>query len=160
MTVTSISYVVPLESTPVIITVPSLIPIIFPFSIFAIDESSTVQVTLLKSRSSAAGNSVNLIFDFDHGFDRDLSMFQLLKEKGYVQGAGAYLYFKDHQEVKFAQKNFKDKLYENMELQEIFAEVTYECLTEMINKPRDIEQEKENTFNLASAIYNMNKRIA
>ena len=87
-------------------------------------------------------------------------MFQLLKEKGYVQGAGAYLYFKDHQEVKFAQKNFKDKLYENMELQEIFAEVTYECLTEMINKPRDIEQEKENTFNLASAIYNMNKRIA
>ena len=53
MTVTSISYVVPLESTPVIITVPSLIPIIFPFSIFAIDESSTVQVTLLKSRFSS-----------------------------------------------------------------------------------------------------------
>lgn len=120
-------------------------------------KGSIVELTLLKSRSSAAGNSVNLIFDFDHGFDRDLSMFQLLKEKGYVQGAGAYLYFKDHQEVKFAQKNFKDKLYENEELQQIFAEVTYECINEMINKPDERESERSKVFDLANAIYNMNK---
>lgn len=120
-------------------------------------KGSIVELTLLKSRSSAAGNSVNLIFDFDHGFDRDLSMFQLLKEKGYVQGAGAYLYFKDHQEVKFAQKSFKDKLYENEELQQIFAEVTYECINEMINKPDERESERSKVFDLANAIYNMNK---
>lgn len=118
-------------------------------------KGSIVEVTLLKSRSSAAGNSVNLIFDLDNGFDRDLSMFQLLKEKGYVKGAGAYLYFDKHDEIKFAQKNFKTKLQENENLQKIFSEVSYEVLMTLINKPVEHDQESKK-FDIASAIYNMN----
>lgn len=118
-------------------------------------KGSIVELTLLKSRSSAAGNSINIIFDLDRGFDRDLSMFQLLKERGYVKGAGAFLYFDGHDNIKFAQKNFKAKLQDNEELQEIFMKVSYEVLMTIINKP----EEKDNTtkkFDIASAIYNMN----
>lgn len=118
-------------------------------------KGSIVEVTLLKSRSSAAGNSINLIFDLDRGFDKDLSMFQLLKEQGYVKGAGAYLYFDGYDHIKFAQKNFKSKLLENAELQDIFTNVSYDVLMTLINKP--VEVEDNNTFNIASAIYNMNR---
>lgn len=119
---------------------------------------SIVEVTLLKSRSSAAGNSINLIFDLDRGFDRELSMFQLLKENGYVKGAGAYLYFDGHDEIKFAQKNFKKKLQESVELQRIFTEVSYDVLMTLINKP--VEKTNENVFDISSAIYNMNITMA
>lgn len=121
-------------------------------------KGSIVEVTLLKSRSSASGNSINLIFDLDKGFDRELSMFQLLKEQGYVAGAGAYLYFTGYDHIKFAQKNFKKKLQESPELQEIFTKVSYDVLMALINKP--VEEEKENTFDISSAIYNMNTQAA
>ena len=117
-------------------------------------KGSIVEATLLKSRTSAAGNSVNLIFDLDRGFDRELSMFQLLKEEGYVKGAGAYLYFKDHDEIKFAQKNFKSKLQSSPELQQIFSQVSYEVLMTLINDPT--KEEVTSGFDIASAIYNMN----
>lgn len=118
-------------------------------------KGSIVELTLLKSRSSAAGNSINLVFDLDRGFDRELSMFQLLKEKGYVKGAGAYLYFDGYNDIKFSQKNFKSKLQENEELQHIFTNVSYEVLMTLINKPIE-KEERETRFNISSAIYGMN----
>lgn len=120
---------------------------------------SIVELVLIKSRSSAAGNSINLIFDYNRGFDRDLSMFQLLKEEGYVNGAGAYLYLGDRNDIKFAQKNFKKKLQESEELQRVFTEVSYQALMTLINRP--IEKDESNSnFNIASAIYGMQKMVA
>ena len=121
-------------------------------------KGSIVELTLLKSRSSAAGNSINLVFDLDRGFDRELSMFQLLKEKGYVKGAGAYLYFDGYNDIKFSQKNFKSKLQENEELQHIFTNVSYEVLMTLINKPIE-KEERETRFNISSAIYGMNMAV-
>lgn len=116
---------------------------------------SIVELTLLKSRSSAVGRSINLIFDFDRGFDRELSMFQLLKEKGYVQGAGAYLYLAGYNDIKFSQKNFKNKLYENVELQQAFAKVSYEALMELINKPVEETDVVTDKFDLTKAVMGM-----
>lgn len=116
---------------------------------------SIVELTLLKSRSSAVGRSINLIFDFDRGFDRELSMFQLLKEKGYVQGAGAYLYLAGYNDIKFSQKNFKNKLYENVELQQAFAKVSYDALMELINKPVEETDVVTDKFDLTKAVMGM-----
>ena len=68
---------------------------------------SIVDISLLKSRTSNVGKSVPLIFDFKNGFDRDLSLLQLLKDMKKVNGAGAYLYFGDRSDKKFSHKNFK-----------------------------------------------------
>lgn len=122
-------------------------------------KGSIVELILLKSRSSASGNSVNLIFDLDKGFDKDLSMFQFLKERNYIKGAGAYLYFDGHDDIKFAQKNFKTKLQENELLQQYFTEASYEALMTIINKPEEINFETKK-FNIASAIYNMNRKAS
>lgn len=122
-------------------------------------KGSIVELILLKSRSSASGNSINLIFDLDKGFDKDLSMFQFLKERNYIKGAGAYLYFDGHDDIKFAQKNFKTKLQENELLQQYFTEASYEALMTIINKPEEINFETKK-FNIASAIYNMNRKAS
>lgn len=125
---------------------------------------SVVEAVLLKSRTSAAGRSVNLIFDYAHGFDRDLSLFYLIKECGLVNGAGAYLYFGDRSDIKFSQKQFKEKLQSNPDLQEAFAEAAKEALMTLINKPAEVDMEDtpkySTTANILSSMNNMVATIA
>lgn len=117
---------------------------------------SLVTLTLLKSRTSAAGNSITLVFDYARGFDKELSLFYTMKELGYVNGAGAYLYFGDRSDIKFAQKNFKQKLQENPELQEVFITEAYKALMTLINDPGE-DEEYSNKFNLTNALMNKMK---
>ena len=85
---------------------------------------------MIKSRTNRAGVSTNLVFNQDIGFDPDLSLYLMLKEQGMINGAGAYLYIGDHSDKKFAQKNFKSKLYEDPDFRNIFID---ECITVLHN---------------------------
>ena len=94
---------------------------------------SMVELTIVKSRTAAVGRSIPLVYTFDHGFDYNLSLFVLLKERGRVNGAGAYLYFGDRNDIKFAQKNFLSLLNTNEEFRSIFIKEVYDLLsTEII----------------------------
>lgn len=102
-----------------------------------------VSASLLKSRSNKANKSVNLVFTQEKGFDYDLSLLLLLKENKRLKGAGAYLSIGDCP-IKFSQKQFKDKLAANPELQQAFnievaeilktlvREVTYESVNKSV----------------------------
>ena len=114
-----------------------------------------VNITFCKSRTTASGNIVTLVFDYDNGFDRELSLFYMLKELGYINGAGAYLYIGDRSDIKFAQKNFKEKLNENPELQQVFLEECYKALMTLIND--DTKEEETGKFNVVEAMMNMMK---
>lgn len=97
---------------------------------------SLVDITIIKSRSSRAGNSTTMVFDQENGFDADLSLFVLLKNKGFVKGAGAYLYFGERDDMKFSQKAFKLKLSENTEFRAVFMEEAMKCLKSLVeDKP-------------------------
>lgn len=115
---------------------------------------SIVELTLIKSRTSAAGNSINLVLDLSKGFDKELSMFQLLKENGYVSGAGAHFYLGEHKEIKFSQKDFKQTLQENEELQKIFVELSMEMLNNLINDMDEERTAERMGFDMTSAILN------
>ena len=119
---------------------------------------SLVTLTIMKSRTSAAGNSITLVFDYEKGFDKDLSLFYTMKELGYVNGAGAYLYFGDRSDMKFAQKNFKQKLQENPELQEVFITEGYKALMTLINDSGEPENYKAK-FNVTTALINKMKEF-
>lgn len=94
---------------------------------FCID-GSLVDLTLVKSRTNKAGKSITLVFNQDHGYDEDLSLFMMLKNSGRINGAGAYLYLRDRDDIKFSQKAFKDKLASNPELRKIFMEEVVDAL--------------------------------
>lgn len=94
-----------------------------------------VTASLVKSRTSNAGSSVTLIFDYKNGFDKELSLFDLLKDNKRVGGAGAYLYFNCRPDLKFSQKQLKKKLNEDIELRKAFATEANMVLQELIYDP-------------------------
>lgn len=121
-------------------------------------QGSLVTLTIMKSRTSAAGRSITLVFDYANGFDKELSLFYTMKELGYVNGTGAYLYFGDRSDIKFAQKNFKQKLQENPELQEVFLTEGYKALMTLINDSGEKDEYKAK-FNLTNALMDKMKEM-
>ena len=93
-----------------------------------------VDLTLVKSRNNKAGNSCTLVFNQDYGFDPELSLFVMLKNAKRIGGAGAHLYIGDRSDIKFSQRNFKEKLRENPELYQIFIKEAMELLKSDIDK--------------------------
>ena len=119
---------------------------------FGID-GSLVDLGLVKSRTSKAGKSATLVFDQANGYDPELSLFVLLKENNRIGGAGAYLYIGDHSEIKFAQRNFKQKLRENPELQKIFMDEVMSVLKGSLTA-EEREEQQQNNFDISSMIMN------
>lgn len=103
-----------------------------------------VDITLVKSRNNRAGKSCTLVFDQDKGFDPELSLFVMLKNAKRVNGAGAFLYIGDKSDIKFSQKNFKEKLHESPELRQAFIN---ECVT-MLKEELDASdvQEEQSSY--------------
>lgn len=93
-----------------------------------------VLITMLKSRTNRAGASTDMIFNQDIGFDVIYTLYTLLNDNGYIKGAGAYLYIDGHQDMKFAQKNFKKKVIESPEFRKVFLGVCTEILHGMLYK--------------------------
>ena len=104
-------------------------------------DGSLVDITLVKSRTNKAGQFATLVFNQNTGFDAELSLFVMLKEAGRINGAGVSLYIGDRSDIKFSQKQFKEKLATNPELQEIFAAEVQDVLKEMIKQPEPVVME-------------------
>ena len=93
---------------------------------------SLVDISLVKSRTNKAGSVATLVFNQDIGYDEDLSEYMLLKNNGRISGAGAFLYITGHSDMKFAQKNFKEKLHTDPEFAKIFYDEVINILMTMI----------------------------
>lgn len=101
---------------------------------------SYVDLSLVKSRRNAAGKSIPVVLG-EHGFDQDLSLFLFMKKNNKINGAGAYLYFGDRDDLKFSQKSFKSKLHENEEFRQVFMEESIKALKETITEDDIIQEE-------------------
>ena len=112
-----------------------------------------VDVSILKSRTNKSGKSVPMVFNQDTGFDPELSLFMLLKSSGKINGAGVGLYLADRNDMKFSQKTFKEKLFNNPELQQLFAKECYDVLVTLLSSS-ELEEDKFNT-DVSSMIVNM-----
>ena len=111
-----------------------------------------VDLTLLKSRTSHAGNKVTLVFNYESGFDPELSLLYFLKSEKLINGAGAYLYFGDRSDLKFSQKQFKQKLKESEEFRQAFIETVMPALQKLINDNGDEDFYKDNTYDITTQI--------
>lgn len=111
-----------------------------------------VDVTLVKSRNNRAGKSCTLLFDQNNGFDPELSLFIMLKNAKKINGAGAYLYIGDRDDIKFSQKTFKDKLKELPELREIFIKEVIALLKEDLDSSDKEDSAVQRDYSLATDI--------
>ena len=119
---------------------------------------SIVDLQIVKSRTGRAGSTISLVFDFDKGFDPDLSLYLLLKNHKKINGAGAYLYVGDNSDMKFSQKNLKQKLREDTAFAQAFMKEVVGVLQTMIS---DDAETKSHSFNMSNSVMNaMNEAFA
>lgn len=112
-----------------------------------------VNLELVKSRTAAAGTGATLVFNQLEGFDPELSLFVLMKDKSLVSGAGLGMYLADRNDMKFSQKNLKEKLRNDMEFRELFMKVAMEALKTLVRTPAPVVENKE-SLDLSSMIMN------
>lgn len=113
-------------------------------------DGTLVDFTLLKSRTAAVGQKTTLVFNYSVGFDQDLSLYYFLKTRKLINGAGIGLYIGDRNDLKFSQKNFKNKLQTNEEFRKVFMQYCLQELQSLIHDP--MAQEVENTFDITAAL--------
>ena len=115
-------------------------------------DGTLVDFTLLKSRTAHAGSKITLVFNYETGFDPDLSLLYFLKTKKLVNGAGAYLYFGDRSDMKFSQKQFKKKLHEDEEFKKVFMEYAISALEELISATPEVESKESISYDITTSI--------
>lgn len=115
---------------------------------------SIVEISLVKSRTSARGRSVNLVFNHEEGFDKELSLFYMLKDQGLVTVTGTSMTFMGEDKVKCAQKELKSKLKNDEDFRQLFMKYVMIGLDNLIRKSAEIEEEEE-SVDLTSNILNM-----
>lgn len=102
-----------------------------------------VDFEIIKSRTNAAGRSVPMVFDFTNGFDDILSLFMFLKSTGAII-TGATYYLRGHEDMKFRQRDFKNKLFNDPEFAKAFNEVARAELETLLGNP-EVEEQKNIT---------------
>lgn len=92
-----------------------------------------VDAMICKSRTGRAGRVCQLVFDYDRGFDNDLSLYITLKANKLINGSGAYFYLTNYPDMKFTQRGFLEKLHTDEAFATAFQDVALRYLTSMIN---------------------------
>lgn len=93
-----------------------------------------VDFEIIKSRTNSAGRSVPMVFNNESGFDPILSLFMFLKSTGGII-TGSTCYVRGHEDMKFRQREFKEKLFSDPEFTNAFNTVAREDLETLLAKP-------------------------
>ena len=107
-------------------------------------EGTMVALDFVKSRTNTSGKGkCNLVFDLNTGYDNDLSLFMMLKDRKLLEGAGAFLKLPGC-DIKFSQRKFKETLYTNPEFFNAFIGLCVNTLRdEMIEEYERIKRQRE-----------------
>lgn len=136
-------------------------------NMFRLDEKSTlkptegygidgtvVDITIIKSRTNATKKSVPLVFNKSNGsFDQILSLYHFLKVEGYIGGAGKSMYLNNAPDIKFSQKEFKNQLMTNEDLQKAFSLAAKEAMDTLLSETKT--QESEGSFDINASILSL-----
>lgn len=76
----------------------------------------------------------------------------MLKNAKRINGAGAYLYIGDRSDMKFSQKNFKQKLRELPELRQAFINEVMDVLKTELDASVSENVVRENDYSLSTDI--------
>ena len=89
---------------------------------------SIVSLDVIKSRTNTSSRAkCNLVFDQATGYDNDLSLFMMLKDRKLLEGSGAFLKLPGY-DKKFSQKKFKEELYADPEFFNTFVSLCINTL--------------------------------
>ena len=99
-------------------------------------DGKIVNFEIIKSRTNAAGRSVPMVFSPETGFDDIWSLYMFLKSTGAIV-AGTKSYLRGYENMKFSQKDFKDKLFSDPMFAQAFNEVARTELEMLLAMPQE-----------------------
>ena len=100
-------------------------------------DGSIVDIQIVKSRTNKSGKSIPVVFNMSDGkFDYELSLFHFLKSTNRIISKGNTMNI-DGTDIKFSQKQFKDKLYSDPEFSKVFTEICYEELCKLLSASKE-----------------------
>ena len=105
-------------------------------------DGSLVNIDIVKSRTNTSSRAkCMLVFNQATGYDNDLSLFMMLKDRKILEGAGAFLKLPGY-DKKFTQKKFKEELYSDPEFFRVFVNLCVDILkTELLEEYEKIKSE-------------------
>ena len=103
-------------------------------------DGKIVDFEIIKSRTNSAGRSVPMVFT-STGFDDIWSLYMFLQSSGGII-TGSTCYLRGHEDMKFRQKEFKEKLFSDPEFAKAFNQVAYEDLEKLLATSVDNETVK------------------
>ena len=98
-------------------------------------DGKIVDFEIIKSRTNSAGRSVPMVFT-PYGFDDIWSLYMFLKSTGAIV-TGTTCYLKGYENMKFRQKEFKEKPFSDQESAKFFYDVAYNELEKLLAPPAD-----------------------
>ena len=112
---------------------------------------SIVSLDVVKSRTNTSyRGKCNLVFDQAVGYDNDLSLLNMLKDRKLLEGSGAYLKLPGC-DAKFSQKKFKEVLYSNQEFLNAFINICVTTLRdELLQEYERIQEEIKKSSNMSA----------
>jgi hypothetical protein len=93
------------------------------------------KITILKSRSNRAGQELEVVYDQNNGYDNIYTNFHFLKSEKLLGGAGRGFFLEGANDIKFAQKDFRNKLKASKELRKAFLKLVGGALKQFIYIP-------------------------
>lgn len=107
-------------------------------------------VCVLKSRTSIARRDpvCTLIFEQEIGFNAMLSLLISLKSYDMIGGAGAYLYLKGYEDIKFSQKKFLPMLTEKPEFYKAFVQTCASLFSNSLHARESFERVDPTQMNM------------
>ena len=103
-------------------------------------DGKIVDFEIIKSRTNAAGRSVPMVFT-STGFDDIWSLYMFLKSSGGII-TGSTCYLRGYEDMKFSQKEFKEKLISDPEIAKALNQVADEDLEKLLATSVDNERVK------------------
>lgn len=117
-------------------------------------EGKIVDFSFVKSRTNASGRSVPMVFTVDRGFDDILSLFMFMKSTGAII-TGTTCYVRGYEDMKFRQKDFKEKLFSDPEFAAAFNKVAREELETLLAKQAEDITYTKSHQNIIDSILSM-----
>ena len=113
-------------------------------------EGKIVNFEIIKSRTNAAGRSVPMVFSPETGFDDIWSLYIYMKSTGAIITSGSSTYIRGFENMKFKQKDFKNKLFSDPEFANAFNMVARNELESLLVIPPEnlmVDQSSQNIIN-------------
>lgn len=113
-----------------------------------------VNAQYIKSRSSASGRVMKLVFNQENGFDNLLTNIQFLKDEGYLKGSGHGYYVEPMPNKKFKLKTVSEMYKEDEEFRNGLDEYVKSLYREFFT---DVNEEEEEAFMLVECLDEANQ---